>query len=70
MLDPVIHRNHRNILNPMFSAQSMDRMSAGIGDKVEQAVGLMERSQGTTVDIQNLLRCMDVGLEAPPSPLK
>lgn len=61
-LDPNNHRIQRKVLNPMFSAQSMDRMSAGVGDKVEQAVCLMERSRGKPLDIQALLRCINADI--------
>lgn len=54
----------------MFSTQSIDRMSAGVGDKVEEALCLMERSQGKPLDIQNLLRCINVGLQAQLATLK
>lgn len=69
IIDPKKHRIHRNILNPLFSTQSIDQMSAGVCDKVDQAIRFMERTQSRPVNIQELLRCTEVGLQAPPTPL-
>ena len=62
LCDPKKHKIHRSVVTPLFTKQSIDRLSSCVVDKVEDAVELMRQcnEQGKPVDIQLLYRCITV----------
>ena len=60
MTDPAEHRVHRNIVNPMFSARSIQEISHGAIAKVKKAADLMRKKSldGKHINIQQVYRCI------------
>ena len=60
--DPHKHKISRTIVNPLFSKQSLGKLSVVIEQIVEQAMEtvLQRSSKGEPIDVQRLYRCITV----------
>lgn len=58
--DPHQHKVRRNVINPLFSKGSVNKLSAMVQEKVEKAVCIIEKHQfeDEPLDIQTLYRCI------------
>lgn len=71
LTDPHKHKIRRNMLNPLFSSQSVDSMSSRTTRIVERAlkIALSDAEAGKETNIQQLFRRITVGVsEGLPFP--